>query len=108
MRNDHAGRPASGQRAANGTIDDEEQLLRCRHRLEIETTDILVQRADVDLLLIRAPQGASVLLADERDHRLLVELGVVETVQEVDGTGSMRGDATADPARELGVPARHE
>ncbi len=58
----------------------------------------------VDFLLIGAAHGAAAGLADDRDDRHVIELGVVETVQQVDGTGPGGRDADADLAGELGVP----
>ena len=48
------------------------------------------------------------LLADDRDHRLVVELGVVEPVEQVDRARPGRRHAHADLVGELGVRARHE
>ena len=57
----------------------------------------------VDLLLVRAAHRAAVGLADDRDHRHVVELGVVQPVEQVDRAGSRGGRADPDPAGELGV-----
>jgi len=45
---------------------------------------VLEQRVQVDLLLVVAAQRAERLLADDRHHRLMVELCVVEAVEQVD------------------------
>ena len=47
-------------------------------------------------------------LADDRHDRLVVELGVIEPVEQVDGARARGGHADADLPGELGVPARHE
>src|SRR5205814_1716812 len=62
----------------------------------------------IDLLLIVAAQRRHRLLADDRHDRLVVELGVVEAVQQMDRSGPGRGDADADLAGELRVATRHE
>ena len=57
----------------------------------------------VDLLLVVAAERRARLLADDRDHRLVVELRVVEAVQEVDRAGPAGREADADLAGELRV-----
>ncbi len=52
--------------------------------------------------------GRARLLTDEGQHRLVVELGVVEAVQEVNGPRPGSRDAHADLARELGSGTGHE
>ena len=47
-------------------------------------------------------------LTNDRHDRCMVELGVVQTVEQVDGTRSAGGRADPDPAAELGVTARLE
>ena len=68
----------------------------------------LKRRMEVDLLLVRAAHGRRRGLADDGDHRLVVHLGVVEAIQEVNGAGAGGGEAHADLARELRVAAGHE
>src|SRR6185437_16691679 len=53
-------------------------------------------------------QRGARLLAHDRDHRLVIELGVVQTIQKVDGAGTGSRQAHADLAAELGMRARHE
>lgn len=48
------------------------------------------------------------LLAYDRDHRLMVELGVVQAIQEMDGARTAGREAYTHFAGELGVPAGHE
>ena len=69
---------------------------------------VLEQAEQVDLLLVVAAQTEPGLLADDRDHRLMVELGVVEPVQEVDRARPGGCQADARLARELRVRAGHE
>jgi hypothetical protein len=66
------------------------------------------ERAQVDLLLEVAPQRHPLLLADDRDDRRVVELGVVEAVAQVDRPRARGGHADADLARELRVGAGGE
>ncbi len=46
---------------------------------------VLEEADQIDLLLIVAAQGAARLLANQGDHRLMIELGVVQAIQQVDG-----------------------
>ena len=68
----------------------------------------LNSETQVDLLLVAAAERAARLLADDRDHRLMIELGVVEAVQQVDRARAGRRQADADLARELRMAAGHE
>ena len=60
------------------------------------------------MMLVVDAQRHALLLADERDDRLVVELLGVEPVQQVDRAGPRGRHADADPAGELRVCARHE
>ena len=46
--------------------------------------------------------------AGDRQHRLAVQLGVVEAVQQMNAAGAGGGQADAEPAGVLGVGAGHE
>jgi hypothetical protein len=70
--------------------------------------DVLEQRDEVDLLLVLGTERAARLLADDGHDRLLVELGVVEAVEQVDSPGPGRGHADARLAGELRVRGRRE
>ena len=66
---------------------------------------VLVERAQVDLLLEVAAERHALLLADDGHDGRVVELRVVEPVEQVDGAGAGGRHADADLARELGVRA---
>ena len=55
-----------------------------------------------------AGQCGARLLPDDRQHRLMIGLRVVEAVQEVDGAGAGGGQADAEIPGEFGVAAGHE
>lgn len=44
----------------------------------------------------------------QRQHRLAVELGIVQPIEQMQSAGSRGGQAYAELARELGIAARHE
>jgi len=58
-----------------------------RHLHEL-VGDILEQALKVDLLLVVPAESGSGLLADDRQDRLVVELGVVQPVQQMGRAGS--------------------
>jgi hypothetical protein len=70
--------------------------------------DILEQGDQIDFLLIAAAERRPRLLPDDGEHRLVIELGVVEPVQQVNGARARRGKAHADLARELRMTTGHE
>jgi hypothetical protein len=84
------------------------RLLRVHAGLDVLVRDVLEQRLEVDLLLVARAERHPRLLADDRDHRRVVELGVVEPVEEVDRPGARGRHAHADLARQLRVPGRGE
>ena len=55
-----------------------------------------------------AAEGCARLLSDNRQHRLMIHLRVVEAIQQVDGAGPRGGQAYAEIAGKLGVAARHK
>ena len=76
--------------------------------LDVLVGDVLEQGLEVDLLLEVAAQPGARLLADDRDHRLMIELGVVEPVEQVDRSRARGRHADADLPGELRVGAGHE
>ena len=58
------------------------------NHLYVFVGDVAEQRDQLDLLLIMSAQCGSRLLAHDRDHRLMVELGVVQAIQKMDGAGT--------------------
>jgi hypothetical protein len=69
---------------------------------------VLEQDVQVDLLLVVRAEREGLLLADDGHHRLVVELGVVEPVQQMDGARARGRHADPDLAGELGVGAGAE
>ena len=108
VRQHHAGRAAGGQRGAERPVDQHRHLLGRVRRLDELRAHVAEQPDQVDLLLVAAAQHAGHLLPDDRHDRLAVQLGVVETVEQVHGAGPLGRQADADAAGVLGVPDRHE
>jgi hypothetical protein len=77
-------------------------------RHQVLAGDVLEQRVQIDFLLVVGTQRHPLLLADDRHHRLMVELGVVQPVQQVHRAGARRGQAHANLAGHLRVRARRE
>ena len=95
------------------------QLLRHHARLHVLAADVLEQAGKVDLLLVGAAHRRALGLPDDRDHRHVIELGVVQPVEQMDRPWPAGRDAHADLAGELGesdglerrhllVPGLHE
>ena len=76
--------------------------------MHIVVADVLEQGAEIDLLLVGAPQRGPARLADDGHDRHVVEQGVIQAVEQVDRAGARGGRAHADLARELGVSDRLE
>ena len=76
--------------------------------MHVVARDILEERMQVDFLLKRAAKRRAHRLSDNGEHRLMVELRIVEAVQEMNCSGARGGEANAHLVRELGVRGRHE
>jgi hypothetical protein len=75
--NDDAGHRPLGVGDAQRPVDEVSNLLGFGGHVHVLVRDVLEQRQEVDLLLVAAPEGGTRLLADDREHRLVIELGVV-------------------------------
>jgi hypothetical protein len=100
---DERGRRPGRERGAHGAVQRVRQLLGHVHLDEVLAGHVLEQRLQVDLLLVGAAHRAARRLADDRDHRHVVEFRVVEAVQQVDRARAGGGQAHADLAAELRV-----
>ena len=85
---DQRGDRALGERDPAGAIDEVPDLLGHHRHLDELVGDVLEQRLKIDFLLVIAAESGTGLLPDNRHHRLVVELGVVQAVEEVDGARS--------------------
>jgi hypothetical protein len=74
------------ERDPHRTVDEVAGLRRLHAHLD-ELGDVLEEHLEVDLLLVLRAERHPLLLADDRDHRRVVELRVVEAVQKVDRAG---------------------
>jgi hypothetical protein len=105
---DHAGHGAARARDAERAIDQRARLRRVHARLAELARDVAEQPLQIDLLLVVGAERHALLLADDRDHGLVVLGGVVEAVEQVDRARPRGRHADADLAGELRVRARHE
>jgi hypothetical protein len=99
--------PAASVGRADRVVHHRRQLRRVVDHLVI-LGDVGVELVQIDLLLVTGPQQRGLLHAGDREHRHVVELGVVQAVQQVDPARPGRGQANADLAGRLGVGGRHE
>src|SRR5687767_391284 len=76
--------------------------------LYIVAGDVLEERMQVNLLLEITAQSRTDRLADNGQYRLVIKLGIVQAVQQMDRPGARCGEADSDLASELGVPGRHK
>ena len=70
--------------------------------------DIHEQLVEWHLLLVAGAQHLGLLHPGDGQHRRVVELGVVQTVQQMDRAGPRCGQAHPEPPGRLGVGGRHE
>jgi hypothetical protein len=101
------GDAAVGQGVAGGDVHHARDLLGVGDQ-QVVGGHVVEEPVDLHLLLVVGAQHRGLLHAGERQHRRVVELGVVEAVEEVDRAGPGRGAADAEPARGLGVATGHE
>jgi hypothetical protein len=69
---------------------------------------VLEEREEIDFLLVVAAERRALLLPDDCDDRLVIGLGIVEPVQEMDCARPRGRKAHSDFASELRMRARHE
>jgi hypothetical protein len=105
---DDRGRAAPGVGGADRPVQHVRQLLGDRHRLHELRGDVLEQCVQVHLLLVRAAHRRAVRLADDREHRHMVEFRVVQAVEQVDRPRPRGRHAHPEAAAELGVADRLE
>jgi hypothetical protein len=75
--------PAPRVRGADRDVHQRGQLRRVVDHLVVDR-DILVEPVEVHFLLVAGAQHGRFLHAGDRQHRHVIELGVVEPVQQVD------------------------
>ena len=76
--------------------------------MHVLARDILEKRNEIDFLLVVAAERREALLPDNGYHRLVIEPCIIETIQQVDGSGAGGCQANADLAGELGMGTGHE
>ncbi len=82
---DDGGDPPLADGDADGPVDQVADLRGGGGLLDEGAGDVLHQALEVDLLLVVAPEGGARLLAADRQHRLVVEAGVVQAGDQVRG-----------------------
>ena len=106
--NDDRGDGPLGQRDPAGTIHQMTDLSGLHRHLHELVSHVLEQGRQVDLLLVVATEAGPRLLANDRHHRLVIELGVIQPVEQMDRAGPRGGHADPQLVRELRLGAGHE
>ena len=75
---------------------------------DIGAGDVLEHRDQIELLLIMAAERVARLLADDREHRLMIEQRVVKPGDQMRRARARGRDADAELAGELGIGRGHE
>ena len=88
VRNDDAGDGALRARDADGPIDEVPHLGGHHCRMHVFRGHILEERLQIDFLLVRAAHGHPRRLPDNGHHRLVIELGVIESVEKMNRSRS--------------------
>ncbi len=105
---DDGGHGPLGQCDPARAVDQMTDLSGLHRHLHELVRHVLEQRRQVDLLLVVPAQAGARLLADDRHYRLVIELGVIQPVEQMDGPGARGGHADPELVRELRVGAGHE
>jgi hypothetical protein len=92
------------QRGPDGAIKGVRQLLSHVHLDEVVAGDVLEQGLQIHFLLVAPAHSAACGLPDDRHHRHMIQLRVVQAVQQMDRARPTRGHAHAHPAGELRIP----
>ncbi len=106
-REREVGDPAIGERGPAGQVGDVLDVRRSHDAL-VELGHVHEEAVEGHVLLGVGADEIVIGHAGDGEHRLTVERGVVEPVQEVDAPGAGRGQAHPEAAGELRVAARHE
>ncbi len=96
-----------GQRVPDGNVHQRRDLGRHPDHLVV-LRHVHIQLVQRNLLLVPGPEHLSLLHAGEGEDRHVIELGVVKTVEEVDGARAGGGQAYSEPAGGFGISRSHE
>ena len=78
------------------------------HDAFIENCDIHIEFVERHILLRVGPDEVMKLQPGDGQHWLVIEFGIIESVQEVDAAGARSRQAYPQPSCELGVTAGHK
>ena len=98
---------ATGQGVTNRNVDQRWQLRRHHNHLVV-LRHVHKQTVGGYFLLVPGAEHLGLLHPRQGKDRDMVQLGVVEAVQQVDGAGAGGSHAHPQPASSFGVTARHE
>ena len=107
VRHGEVGDAAAGVGGADGDVYDGGKLDRVVDHLVV-LGHVGVQLVERDFLLVTGAEHRSFLHAGDREHRHVIELGVVQAVEQVNAAGTRGRQAYPDLPGRLGVRGRHE
>ena len=97
----------AGEGMADRDVNERWQLRRHMDHLVV-LGDVDEQLFECDLLLIARPQHLRLLHPGDGEDRGVIELGVVEPIEQVDGSWSGGSETHTEAASRLRVPGGHE
>ena len=95
------------QRCAASLIGEVFHVIGSHHPL-VEDTCIDEELIELHILLRERPDQIVIMQASESKHRLAIELGIVQPIEEMDAAGSRCGQTHTKSARVFCIGARHE
>jgi hypothetical protein len=108
LGHDDTGHGTLGQGNAAGAVDQMAHLHGISTGLHVLAGHIFEQIHQVNFLLVAAAQGGTGGLPGNGQHRLVIHLGVIQAIEEVDGAGSGGGHTDTQLAGKFGVARGHE
>ena len=101
------GDPTIAECGPAGAVGHQHGVFRSGH-FDVVERDVLHELCCIEALLVTSSDEIVEGHAGNRDDRRSVHMRVIEAVEKVDGAGSSRADADAEPAGMFGESRSHE
>src|SRR5687767_3042024 len=106
-RNRYMSHASLRQRCAASLVREVFYVIGSHHAL-VEDTCIDEKLIELHILLGEGPDQIVIMQTGESQHRLAVELGIVQPIEEMDAAGSRCGKTHTKSARVFRIGARHQ